>query len=187
MSTIEDVGTVIHVLRVIQDLSQGQLAEAAGVRNSSISNYERGKAVPKLETLQKLARGMGLELSALEETQHFIHRMRAQAGVGVGFRDRPGSGSLLREGEGGSGLDPEALVAEVEQLSGEAGRFASRLVRVLLELFAADALETKGGGEAHAPEGEGTGGATGRAAVSGSPDDIPPGGAAPGGATSAPR
>lgn len=148
MSTIEDVGTVIHVLRVIQDLSQGQLAEAAGVRNSSISNYERGKAVPKLETLQKLAQGLGLELSALEETQHFIRRMRAQRGAGgVGFRHRSGSGSLLREGEGGAALDPDALVAEVEQLSGEAGRFASRLVRVLLELFAADAMEVGGAAE----------------------------------------
>lgn len=138
MATIEEVGKVIHVLRVIHSLSQGDLAEVSGVRNSSISNYERGKAIPKLETLQKLAEGMGLPLSAVQETQEFIHRMRSQMrGASVG------DATSFHLGEGAAGrVDAAALRTEMEQVANDAGRLVSRLVRLVLQLLATEALET---------------------------------------------
>jgi len=138
MATLEDVGTVIHVLRVIQSLSQGDLAEVSGVRNSSISNYERGKAIPKLETLQKLAEGMGLPLSAVQETQEFIHRMRAQV-------RRPGTSSVeslaFLSRSAAAGLpDADALRSELDQLAADSGRLVTRLLRLLLQILAVDRL-----------------------------------------------
>lgn len=137
MATIEEVGKVIHVLRVIQSLSQGDLAEVSGVRNSSISNYERGKAIPKLETLQKLAEGMGLPLSAVQETQEFIHRMRSQMHGGSA-----GDVARFHLGDGAGGrLDVAALRTEVDQVATDAGRLVSRLVRLVLQLLATEAID----------------------------------------------
>lgn len=153
MSNIEDVGVAIHVLRVIRDLSQGDLAEASGVRNSSISNYERGKSVPKLETVQKLADGLGLPLSVVEETQTFIERVRLRLGESA-----RGQGSSGRGWDRGSGYpgdvfpprDPVLFRAEVDQLSSEFGRLASRLIHLLLARLAVDESEP-GGSEAPRP------------------------------------
>jgi len=134
MSSIEDIGVVIHMLRVIRGLSQGDLARMSEVRNSSISNYERGKAVPQFETIQKLAKGLGLPLAAVEEAQEFIHRMRSlgleTGGLEVEVKD------LSSPSVSFPSRDPAELRGEVEQISGDAGRLASRLTRLILEMLA---------------------------------------------------
>lgn len=146
MSNIEDVGVAIHVLRVIRDLSQGQLAEASGVRNSSISNYERGKSVPKLETVQKLADGLGLPLSVVEETQAFIDKVRRR--LGETAAGKGGGVGLWMRSSAGAGLpfsrDSVLLRTEVDQLSEEFGRLASRLIRLVLARLAIDDGELGG-------------------------------------------
>lgn len=135
MSRLEDVGVVIHVLRVIRDLSQGELAEASGVRNSSISNYERRKSTPKLETLQKLASGLDLPLSMLEDTQEFIDRVRSTAE----------DGSVVAEdGERGEPRTAD----EIEELAEEWGRLTSRSIRLAYQLLSGE--ESSSG-----PDGEG--------------------------------
>jgi transcriptional regulator with XRE-family HTH domain len=112
------------------------LAEAAGVTNSAISDYERGKVDPQTQTLQKLVRALGLPLSALDQTQAFIQIIRAQMNMGD---------SQLGPGEGGSqpfsnaaALSPKEreVRAEIAQIASEGGRFASRLTRLMLELMA---------------------------------------------------
>jgi len=137
MSTLEDVGVIIHVLRVIRGLSQGELGRLSDVRNSSISNYERGKSVPKLETLEKLAKGLELPISAMEETQEFIRRMRSRGGGGSGFA---GAGLRSHElpGDGGTypPRDPTALRAELLRISDDAGRVMSEIVRLALGALA---------------------------------------------------
>lgn len=144
MSSIEDVGVAIHVLRVIRELSQGELAEASGVRNSSISNYERGKSVPKLETIQKLAGGLRVPLSVVEEAQGFIEWVRSRSSQGGPGAPGDRTGPDRRSSAGADGFpprDPEALQEEVERLSAEFGRLSSRLVRLLLERVTVDILE----------------------------------------------
>ena len=48
--------------RLSCNMTQAELAEKSGVRQSNISRIESGSAVPKLETLQTLARAMGKKL-----------------------------------------------------------------------------------------------------------------------------
>lgn len=130
MSSIKDVGTVIQVLRVVRGQTQGDLARHSGVRNSSISNYERGKAEPKFDTLQKLADGLELPFSAMEDTQRFIDHVRT-----------------LRESEGlAATAEPEVpgsdLNAEADRLSQDAGRVVQRLVALVLRLLQTSAGES---------------------------------------------
>src|SRR5436309_3888485 len=74
----DDLAVTLSILRIIRRWSQSELAEAAGVTNSAISDYERGKVDPQTQTLQKLVRALGLPLSALDQTQAFIQMIRAQ-------------------------------------------------------------------------------------------------------------
>src|SRR3954468_19625595 len=74
----DDLAVTLSILRIIRRWSQSELAEAAGVTNSAISDYERGKVDPQTQTLQKLVRALGLPLSALDQTQSFIQIIRAQ-------------------------------------------------------------------------------------------------------------
>ena len=48
--------------RQINDLTQEQLAEATGINQANISRLENGTANPSLNTLKRLAAGMGMKL-----------------------------------------------------------------------------------------------------------------------------
>ena len=45
-----------------QNLTQSELAERTGIRQSNISRIEKGQALPSILTLSKLAHGLGKEL-----------------------------------------------------------------------------------------------------------------------------
>ena len=78
----DDLAVTLAILRIIRRWSQSELAEAAGITNSAISDYERGKVDPQTQTLQKLVRALGLPLAALDQTQTFIQVIRAQMDMG---------------------------------------------------------------------------------------------------------
>lgn len=52
------LGKKIKLARVELDLTQTELARKIGAKQKSISRYEAGKSVPKVETLTKLARAL---------------------------------------------------------------------------------------------------------------------------------
>lgn len=45
-----------------QHLTQSQLAERTGIRQSNISRIEKGQAVPSISTLRRIAEGLGKRL-----------------------------------------------------------------------------------------------------------------------------
>ena len=53
---VRKLGKKIKLVRVELDLTQTELARKIGAKQKSISRYEAGKSVPKIETLAKLAR-----------------------------------------------------------------------------------------------------------------------------------
>ncbi len=50
------LGKRIKLARVEHDMTQGQLAEAIGAMQKSISRYETGLSIPSLEMLEKIAK-----------------------------------------------------------------------------------------------------------------------------------
>ena len=48
--------------REAQHMTQMELAERTGIRQSNISRIEKGQASPTLATLRRIARGLGKEL-----------------------------------------------------------------------------------------------------------------------------
>lgn len=59
------VGRILRAERRARDLTQRQLAEAAGVHANVVGTIERGGASPRLETLARLARALDLTTSQL--------------------------------------------------------------------------------------------------------------------------
>jgi transcriptional regulator with XRE-family HTH domain len=57
-------------LRATRDMSQEALAEKSGRSIEAISNIERGKASPTLETLQQLAAALGVKVVDLLSEQN---------------------------------------------------------------------------------------------------------------------
>ena len=59
------VATAVRDLRRVRNLSQRQLAARMNVPRTYISKIENGKAMPTLNSLDRLARALNVELSAL--------------------------------------------------------------------------------------------------------------------------
>jgi transcriptional regulator with XRE-family HTH domain len=125
----EDLAISLTILRTIRRWSQSELAEAAGVSNSAISDYERGKVDPQSQTLQKLVRALGLPLSALDQTQAFIQIVRAQMITGESGA-AAGGGPAGFSAASALSLAEREMRAEIAQIASEGGRFASRLTRM---------------------------------------------------------
>jgi len=56
---------ILHSLieaRISQNITQKELAERSGIRQSNISRIENGTASPTVNTLQALAKGLGKKL-----------------------------------------------------------------------------------------------------------------------------
>src|SRR6201996_8062987 len=76
--TIQDGGLqVAHAvrdLRHVRNLSQRQLAARMGVPRTYISKIENGKAMPTLSSLDRLARALQVDISALLRDSNTRHR-----------------------------------------------------------------------------------------------------------------
>src|SRR5436309_10742966 len=77
----DDLAVTLSILRIVRRWSQSELAEAASVTNSAISDYERGKVDPQTQTLQKIMGALGYPMSALDQTAAFIRLLKAQMGT----------------------------------------------------------------------------------------------------------
>jgi transcriptional regulator with XRE-family HTH domain len=115
-------------------MSQSELAEAAGVTNSAISDYERGKVDPQSNTLRKILRGLDLPVSILDPTQTFIETVRSQ--VGGRGQGQPEPAPALALDLPGEGRLDVVLRTEVALLASEGARFFARFIRLLFLVLA---------------------------------------------------
>lgn len=73
------VATAVRDLRRVRNLSQRQLAGRMNVPRTYISKIENGKAMPTLSSLERLARALQVDISAL--LRDAKSRQREEAGV----------------------------------------------------------------------------------------------------------
>jgi transcriptional regulator with XRE-family HTH domain len=146
-----DLGTALILLRVVAGWTQEELARASGVRGSSISDYERGKVVPGLNTLRRMVSAEGFPLAALEQALTFIEILRSERratdATEVGVSSTPPFSRLF--------VDPAKFRLEVEDVAAVAGNALARMVRLLfttaqgggIAVPAPDAVATEGEAE----------------------------------------
>lgn len=108
----------LTILRIIRRWSEEDLAEACGLRRGTVSDYERGKMIPGLKTMERLLTAQGYPFAALDEALAFIQRVRA-AQLGVA--------STESSAEAG----PPARRRELEEAAVAAGAVLSQILRLL--------------------------------------------------------
>ena len=65
LSINEKIGIKIRLLRTKLKLSQEKLAELADMNKNSIGAIERGESKPAIDTLEKIAKALNIELKEL--------------------------------------------------------------------------------------------------------------------------
>jgi DNA-binding XRE family transcriptional regulator len=61
----EDIGAKLRDVRKSAGLTQEQLASSSGIPQETLSRIETGRRHPRIETLRKLASGLGWDTSEL--------------------------------------------------------------------------------------------------------------------------
>lgn len=56
-------GDTLRALRALRDMTQLELAEAAGVSPTAIAEYERGKRDLRMQTMRKLCEALGVQVA----------------------------------------------------------------------------------------------------------------------------
>ncbi|HYN20199.1 MAG TPA: helix-turn-helix transcriptional regulator, partial [Thermoanaerobaculia bacterium] len=128
----------LTILRVVRGWTQDDLAKASGTPNSSISDYERGKKVPSLKTLERLTAAMGFSIQSLQRARRFIEAVRSESlltDLAMEWPEESVGFEAAAEPAAFGSASPAALQWEVDQLSAEAGRVVSRLTRTMLVLM----------------------------------------------------
>ncbi len=84
------LGRVIASLRERRGMSQGELAGAAGITQSTLSRMERGQAQPDAFTLKKLSEALGVSVAELTAWVDKALERSRQATIGaIGDTSRP--------------------------------------------------------------------------------------------------
>lgn len=74
---MRDIGANIRRARTRRRLTQDDLAQAVHTTRQTISNYETGRSRPDVETLQRLADALGVELTELLDVEPSADARRA--------------------------------------------------------------------------------------------------------------
>ena len=61
MELVVYVGDNLKRLRVLNAVTQAELAQKAGLTTAAVARIERNEAEPRMTTLRKLAEGLGIE------------------------------------------------------------------------------------------------------------------------------
>jgi transcriptional regulator with XRE-family HTH domain len=130
-----DLSLTLAILRLSRGWSQDQVARAAGLTNSAISEYERGKKVPELRSLRKIVAALGYRLSAIERTEDFLADLRAE-GLLEAREGAEGELALapIAAGEVAEG-EPPPLRQRARRVAAQVGQAATGFVLLLFEVL----------------------------------------------------
>ena len=76
LSTRELFGSNVRIVRRLRDLSQEELAEGAGIYRSHITLIERGEINFSVDTMERVAKALSLEVRDLLDPQLVLESLR---------------------------------------------------------------------------------------------------------------
>ena len=69
LSETEQVGRALTFLRLSHRLTQVEIADRAGVSRARLSEYMRGKSMPRYESLSRVLKAMGVTMADLDRAK----------------------------------------------------------------------------------------------------------------------
>jgi transcriptional regulator with XRE-family HTH domain len=76
LSTRELFGSNVRIVRRLRDLSQEELAESAGIYRSHVTLIERGEINFSVDTMERVANALALEVRDLLDPQLVLESLR---------------------------------------------------------------------------------------------------------------
>ena len=141
MVPIEHLGRALVVLREKHGRTQEEVAGLAGITASMISNYERGKEKPSLESLWKMLGAMSCSLIDLEAALRFVrgdvfpfHCQNWRIRLEPEDYDLSPNRSLPGEIAEPS-FDISSILSEEDDISAEAERYLLGMLRMMVGLL----------------------------------------------------
>jgi transcriptional regulator with XRE-family HTH domain len=118
LSVSMNIGTTIREYRLQKGMSQGDIEKRTGLLRCYLSRVENGHTVPSLDTLQKIARALDLQLS-----QFFAEE-------------------LVSKEMSGLNLDQDEIrfLTQVQRYSSQLGESDRRLLLAMVRKFASTAV-----------------------------------------------
>jgi transcriptional regulator with XRE-family HTH domain len=116
-----DLAISFVVLRLTRGLNQEQVAKAAGITSSALSEYERGRKSPELKSVRRIVEALGYRLSALERIEDLLRDLELES-LFEAAPDEEGGYTLVpapRRG-GSSRLDGRTRGRKIAALVGQA-------------------------------------------------------------------
>lgn len=111
--SVEKMGVRLRRLREKNGMTQMQLAQASGIRQTTISGLELGKQQPRDSTLRLLALGLGISVDDLEAYLEGRKRLRVTHVVG----DKPDPDSWIERQPELFGQAIAAVIARGEDMA----------------------------------------------------------------------
>ncbi len=117
-SLSRNIGTTIRAYRLQKGMSQGDIEKRTGLLRCYLSRVENGHTVPSLETLQKIARALDLQLS-----EFFAEDKMAKDMAGLSLDE-----------------DEIRFLTQIQRYSANLGESDRRLLLAMVRKFAQTAL-----------------------------------------------
>lgn len=91
-----EIGENIRTIRLQKDMTQKQVADICGMADSAIRKYESGQIVPKISTIQRIARALGVDPYSLysfdQATEALEERVNARERLDTALGKLNGAG-----------------------------------------------------------------------------------------------
>jgi transcriptional regulator with XRE-family HTH domain len=113
-----NIGTTIREYRLQRNMSQGDIEKRTGLLRCYLSRVENGHTVPSLDTLQKIARALDLQLS-----QFFAEEMVSKEMSGLNLAE-----------------DEIRFLTQVQRYSSQLSESDRRLLLAMVRKFASTAI-----------------------------------------------
>lgn len=118
LSVSMNIGTTIREYRLQKNMSQGDIEKRTGLLRCYLSRVENGHTVPSLDTLQKIARALDLQLS-----QFFAEELVSKEMSGLNLNE-----------------DEIRFLTQVQRYSAQLSESDRRLLLAMVKKFASTAV-----------------------------------------------
>lgn len=125
-----DLSRTLTILRISRGWSQDQVAKAAGLTNSALSEYERGRKTPELKNVRKIVAALGYRLSAIDRCEDFLEELRAESVLAAAGEADAGA---PEDGDGAETSRP--LLRRARQVAAQLGQALTTTSLFLFELL----------------------------------------------------
>ena len=124
-----DLSRSLTILRISRGWSQDRVAKEAGLTNSALSEYERGRKTPEFKNVRKIVAALGYRLSALDRCEDFLQELQSES---ILPNEAPEPAAL----EAGEADEmPRPLLRRARRVAGQLGQALTSTSLFLFELL----------------------------------------------------